>query len=224
MAEASPERRLLLVRRGETACDADGCFAGRADPPLTERGRSQAFAVGHALGRLVEPLLVSSPRTRARATLGIIAERLGRVPAVEDARFDDLDYGDWTGLPHSRVAEHWPTAYELWRRYPDQLSPPSGERVRHARDRVWAACRDFVGKSPVVLIVTHDVCIRMAVCALLDAPLASMHRIRIDLTSITEITFRDTEASLTRMNDVAHLCEGPSGRADGVTRESGEAG
>jgi broad specificity phosphatase PhoE len=196
--------RLLLVRHGETAYNTDGRFRGRADPPLTARGRMQARALGSALAQWVDGSLIASPRVRATATVDLIAQRLGR-PATTDERFDDLDYGQWTGLEPSQVSAQWPTEYELWREAPDRLRLPGGERVSTARDRVWEGCRDLVRASPVVIVVTHDVCIRMATCALLDAPLASLHRFRIDLASITEMVFQDSAFQLARVNDTAHL-------------------
>lgn len=204
-ARPAAPRRLLLVRHGETAYNSEGLFRGRADPPLTERGQRQAAAVGNALASMASPLLVVSPRRRAKATAQAIAARAGVAAVAEDARFDDLDYGDWTGLSPLRVAEQWPTAYAVWQGNPERLELPHGERVGFARDRVWSACQASVERSPLVLVVTHDVCIRMALCALLDAPLAAMHRLRIDLASITELVASSGRWVVRRANDTAHL-------------------
>ncbi len=197
--------RLLLVRHGETAYNTGGRFRGRADPPLTTLGRMQARAVGSALAQLGGgALLISSPRARARKTLDGVAHRLGRAGAV-DERFDDLDYGEWTGVEFSQAEERWPTEYGLWREAPDRLRLPRGERVSAARDRVWDACLDVARATQLVVVVTHDVCIRMATCALLQAPLASMHRLRADLASITEVIFQGPDMQLVRANDTSHL-------------------
>lgn len=41
--------RVVLVRHGETALNAKGVYRGRAEVPLSLRGRAQSKAVGRAL-------------------------------------------------------------------------------------------------------------------------------------------------------------------------------
>src|ERR1700722_10266368 len=67
---------LFLARHGETRANSEHRFSGRRDTPLTEKGLSQAHAVGEILKREVgmRPKLafVSSPLARARATMQIV--------------------------------------------------------------------------------------------------------------------------------------------------------
>jgi len=197
-------REVLLVRHGETPYNAEGRFRGRADPPLTERGRLQAAAVARALARLPVGMLVSSPRLRARQTAEPLAEALGRKVVVDD-RLDDIDYGEWTGLSRDEVGARWPASYGLWLSAPQRLRIPGGESIAAARDRVWGALSELAWGSAPVVAVTHDACIRLAVGALLGAPLVSMHAIRVDLASMTQLAFRDDGTELVRANDASHL-------------------
>lgn len=197
-------RTLILVRHGETSFNAEGRFRGRADPPLTEHGRRQARAAANALAAYAGALLASSPRARARETAEVIAHVLRTSGRVEDP-LDDLDYGEWTGLGRAEVIAQWPAQFALWLEAPERLRVPGGERVTAVRDRVWAAMDELARGPSTVVVVTHDVCIRLAICALLDAPLVSMHALRVDLASFTEFAFGDDSIQLVRVNDTSHL-------------------
>ena len=59
---------VVVIRHGETAWNRDEVFRGRADVPLSERGREQAQRLAGALaGRPIEAVY-SSPLCRARET------------------------------------------------------------------------------------------------------------------------------------------------------------
>src|SRR5436190_15534945 len=65
-----------MVRHGETDWNREDRFQGHSDPPLNDRGRSQARALAQALGGLEAAALYSSPLARAHETAIILAERL----------------------------------------------------------------------------------------------------------------------------------------------------
>ena len=86
--------RLILVRHGQSAYNADGLLQGQADPPLSEAGRREARALAAALPRF-ENVLTSDLR-RATETAALLGypdatarpalardrrRRLGRPPA-----------------------------------------------------------------------------------------------------------------------------------------------
>lgn len=204
MRRGQQPRRLILVRHGETAFNAEGRFRGRADPHLTERGRQQAHSVANVLVAHADATLTLSPRGRARETAGAITQVLRTSGRVDD-RFDDIDYGEWTGLGRAEVVARWSAEFVLWLEAPDRLRIPGGEQVIAVHDRVWAAIGELARDSSTAIVVTHDVCIRMAICALLQAPLLSIHRLRVDLASITEMLFQGPEVQLVRANDTSHL-------------------
>ena len=101
---------IYLTRHGETEWNVARRFQGQQDSPLTERGRSQARAMGDLVRDLIRPgegwRLVSSPLGRAWATADEIARASGL--AVEpDERLAEVSCGDWEGLLREQViAEH----------------------------------------------------------------------------------------------------------------------
>lgn len=86
---------LTLVRHGEPVRGGDA--AQRFDPGLSPRGQEQAARAARFLAGEHHDALYASPLRRARETAGIIAERTGLTPAVEEgiAEFDRL-----TGYAH----------------------------------------------------------------------------------------------------------------------------
>jgi len=95
---------ILLVRHGETEWNVARRLQGRADSPLTERGRRQAAAMGELIGELIAReggegwRLVSSPLGRTVATAQFIAAATGLTPEF-DERIAEVDCGEWEGVP-----------------------------------------------------------------------------------------------------------------------------
>ena len=72
MAEATAAegrgRRLVLVRHGQTAWNAEGRAQGHADVGLDDTGRDQAGAMAPVVAETAPDLLLSSDLARARET------------------------------------------------------------------------------------------------------------------------------------------------------------
>jgi broad specificity phosphatase PhoE len=69
--------RVLVIRHGRTALNADGRLRGHLDPPLDEVGRREAAAVAAVLSEFRIVRILSSPLLRALQTAGAIAEVAG---------------------------------------------------------------------------------------------------------------------------------------------------
>ena len=81
--------RLIFVRHGETAYNAENRLQGQLDIPLNARGREQAPAIGGTLrslvGREIDRLdeaqaFFASPLERARETMEIARDAMGLEP------------------------------------------------------------------------------------------------------------------------------------------------
>jgi len=81
--------RLIFLRHGETAYNAENRLQGQLDIPLNARGREQARALGGALrtlvGREIDRLdeaqaFFASPLERARETMEIARDAMGLAP------------------------------------------------------------------------------------------------------------------------------------------------
>jgi broad specificity phosphatase PhoE len=85
---------MVLVRHGETTPNRQGLLLGRADPPLTDRGRRQADELAVQLGALQPVAVFTSPLARARDTAAPIAAAAGCDAEVDDRLIEALGVGD----------------------------------------------------------------------------------------------------------------------------------
>jgi len=146
--------RFLLARHGQSTWNADGRWQGHADPPLSELGERQAADAAVVLQRPASGIAVdrmwASTLQRARRTAQIIATDLALEVAV-DARLQEVDAGEWTGLTRVEIEANWPGYLAEHRR------PPGFETHEHLAARALEALREIAAASgdATVLVVTH---------------------------------------------------------------------
>jgi broad specificity phosphatase PhoE len=141
--------QLLLVRHGQSEWNALGRWQGRADPPLTELGRQQAFHAATRIGSV--DLICASPLDRALHTARIISEQLGVGPVVVVPDLAERDAGEWQGLTRAEIEQQWPGYLATGRRppgYEDQ-----DELVARAHGALDLIAAEYDGAE--VLVLTH---------------------------------------------------------------------
>jgi probable phosphoglycerate mutase len=143
--------RIVLVRHGQTALNAEGRLRGLADPPLDDTGIAQARATAQALHAFDPSHVLSSPLQRAVRTAAIIAETTGATHTIDPA-FNDRDYGPWTGQVKTDVIRRWGSIDNA----PD-VEPEQSVLVR-ATQALNNLTRDGGGNR--ITVVTHDAVIR----------------------------------------------------------------
>jgi len=193
---------IVLVRHGRTGHNAAGRLLGRLDPPLDGLGERQAAAVATALGDLHEPRVVTSPLIRARATARALQEGLG-APVTVDARWIELDYGEWDGRPLVDVA---PATWQAWRADVG-FRPPGGETLAELGERVRAAMADLAAEAVErdVVVVSHVSPIKAAVAWSLGLGDELSWRLFLAPASISRVKVGAAGPSLHGFNDVAHV-------------------
>jgi broad specificity phosphatase PhoE len=156
-------RRLVLLRHGRTAWNAERRFQGQADPPLDEVGRAQAYQVAALIAALEPDLLVSSDAARAMQTAIPIGELAGLEPRAEP-RLRERSLGHWEGLTRDEVERLYPDEYLDWVAGRD-VSRRGGETREEVARRALAAFEQLPVVATTVL-VTHSAT-AMALCATL---------------------------------------------------------
>ncbi|MBW6526103.1 histidine phosphatase family protein [Sphingomonas sp. RHCKR7] len=141
------------MRHGATA--HDGRLNGRSDVAVTAVGIATCVA---AAAPLRFARVVTSDLARARDCGAAIARR-AEVTVSADARWRELDFGDWDGchpeaLDPDRLAAFWAD--------PDTAAPPGGERWSSLLARVGAALDSLTADT---LVVAHAGAIRAALAA-----------------------------------------------------------
>ena len=162
-------KRLVLLRHGRTAWNAEGRAQGHADVELDDVGHAQAAAVAPWVAALRPALLRSSDLARARQTAAYVEKETG-LTAVLDRRLREFDVGSRSGLTVPEFAERLPDEYAAWAegRHGDV---PSAETPEQVAARAVPACRELLGSvapGQTAVVVGHGACIRVVVAALLD--------------------------------------------------------
>ncbi|MFM9032976.1 MAG: bifunctional RNase H/acid phosphatase [Mycobacterium sp.] len=199
--------RMLLLRHGQTELSRQRRYSGRGNPDLTAVGRRQAEdAARYLASKGGISAVLSSPLSRAHDTAKAAADALGLTVVVDDDLIE-TDFGDWEGLTFLEAAERHPEVHGRWLR-DTGLQAPGGEsfddvadRVRRVRDRLIA---EHGGST--VLVVSHVTPIKTLLRLALDAGASVLHRLHLDLASLSIAEFfPDGGASVRLVNDTSYL-------------------
>jgi broad specificity phosphatase PhoE len=156
---------ILLARHAESVDNAPPArIQGRRDPPLSDRGRSQARALAEAVADEGLAALHTSHMRRARETAELVGARLGLEPRV-DERLAEVDMGDWQGRLRSELMREHPEIWAAWRRADPQVRFPAGESIGELSERVLGALGDVAAGPLPALVVCHGGPIRIALAA-----------------------------------------------------------
>jgi len=161
-------RRLVVLRHGRTAYNAEGRLQGQYDAPLDEVGRAEAAAAGPVVAALGPSRIWSSDLSRAAVTAASVAEVAG-LEVTHDERLRELSFGDTEGLLHSELARVSPEGYAALLRTDYDLVP-GAEPTPEVRARMTAALGELLeltepGETSVA--VSHGAAVRIALGGLL---------------------------------------------------------
>jgi broad specificity phosphatase PhoE len=198
---------LLLVRHGETTWNAERRWQGHHDASLSAVGRAEAQALAARIAADEPGALYSSDLPRARETADEIARRTGLEPTI-DARWREVDVGEWLGLAPGEAESRYPDGYARWLAGGTGWS--QGESYPEMAERGLAAVRDVVsrhaGAEAPVVCVTHGGVIRAIVMHVLGMPPSARRLLATGPTgTITAIDATAAAWRLRSFNDAGHL-------------------
>lgn len=163
--------RLLLIRHGESEVDRLRVHEGRADYPLTARGRAQAQVMSeylrehYAIGRIYH-----SPLRRAVETAQILAGATG-APLIVEQDLMEFDNGLIRGLTFQEADERYPKLS-----VPLHTSVYEQESILMFRYRAEYMLSKLLTENEqgdTVAVVTHGGMIQQMYCAFLKFPMNS---------------------------------------------------
>lgn len=163
--------QIVLIRPGSTSFDEQGRMKGCLDIPLSDEGERQVQTVAAQLaehfaknGTRKLACLYAGPCQSASRTAEIIGEKCS-VKRKTISLFENVDHGLWQGKLIGELKRLQPKLYRQIQDSVDSFSPPGGETVQEALDRV----RDAIGK----LVKRHQ---GETIGLVLPEPLASIVR------------------------------------------------
>jgi len=184
----SPERRLWLVRHGETEGQSSVRFHGSNDVALSDEGRAQIRALAPWLAGVDFARVVHSPLARAAESAAILAEACG-VPArrlAADPRLREISFGACEGLTAEEIAVRFP---EFWRAHQAGATAgfPDGEPRAAFAARVAEAVQELARDDwhGDLLVVGHRGTVRQTLRTLLAVPHGVKDPFGVELGSLT---------------------------------------
>jgi len=199
--------RMMLLRHGQTEFSRQRRYSGRGNPELTDTGRSQAEAAARFLaGNGGIGAVITSPLRRAYDTASAAAKALG-LDVTVDNDLIETDFGAWEGLTFAEARERDPELHGNWLR-DTSLRPPAGESFDDVQDRVVRLRARIITEYPgqTVLVVSHVTPIKTMLRLALDAGTSILHRLHLDLASLSIAEFYpDGNASVRLVNQTSYL-------------------
>jgi broad specificity phosphatase PhoE len=174
---------------------------------LTETGRAQADAAAQYIGAKGGiSAVITSPLERAYDTAARSAKALG-LDVTVDADLIETDFGAWEGLTFGEAAERDPALHRRWLR-DTTVPPPNGESFDSVAERVRRFQARAISEHPgeTVLVVSHVTPIKTMLRLALDAGPGILHRLHLDLASLSIAEFYpDGLASVRLVNETSYL-------------------
>jgi broad specificity phosphatase PhoE len=173
-ADPSPGRgrRVVLVRHGRTAWNAEGRAQGHTDVSLDDTGRRQAEEMAPVVAEFDPALLVTSDLARARETAAFLEKQTG-LTAVEDPRWREYELGERTGLTLAEFGERMGVDHEGWWDVHAHIDAPGAETPDELVARVLPAFEEVLerlGEGETAVVVTHGASLKVALASVLGWP------------------------------------------------------
>jgi broad specificity phosphatase PhoE len=177
--------RLYFIRHGENDFALRGAIAGRQPGVhLNDTGRTQAERLADGLHQEAIERIYCSPLERCLETAHPLARRIGiKIEPVNELL--ELDFGEWTGRLVTQLDK-----CETWHRFNQFRSGtriPGGELMLDTQTRVVNFVQNLCGRMPEsrIALFTHGDVIRSALLYYLGISLDFVHRLKVDMGSVS---------------------------------------
>lgn len=200
--------RLLLVRHGRTAYNAELRFMGQLDIPMDEKGGAQVQAVARRLATETPAAIYSSELLRARDTALAIQSAIASAPPLRvEPRLTEGHFGDWQGRSYPDIRAQDADRLRSWEADRLGVPPPNGEALRDIAQRVQEAYQDICSahRNQTVIIAAHGGSLQVLILLALGLPLEAYWKMDVSNASLSELRVYDEGAVLHLLNDTSHL-------------------
>ncbi|MFZ2172588.1 MAG: acid phosphatase [Rhodococcus sp. (in: high G+C Gram-positive bacteria)] len=182
-SDSPRDRRIVILRHGETDWAREGRHTGRTDVPLTDLGEQQARQLGPAIDALElrDPLVLVSPRRRAQETALLAGLKIHR---TWDA-LAEWDYGIYEGKTLPEIRRDVPD-WTIW------THPcPKGELAEQVHTRCGLVTSVTHSQLPDrdVILVGHGHFSRALIARWIELPLIEGRRFAMVPASYSVLGF-----------------------------------
>lgn len=202
--------RIIAVRHGETAWNADTRIQGQLDIGLNDKGRWQAERVGAALAEEDLQHIYASDLQRAHSTAQAIAAR-AQHPSARSVKLHrglrERKFGTFEGQTYADIEARWPEEARRWRQRDPHFAPGDGETPTQMMERVRNAVHEIAARhvGEHIVLVAHggvlDMLYRLATGQGVQAP----RTWELGNAAINRMLWCEGELTLVGWGDVRHL-------------------
>ena len=201
---------VYLIRHAEAEGNVYRRCHGQYDSLLTPRAYEQLPCLAERFAAVPLDAVYASDLFRARTTAQAVAAPHGLGVETRPA-LREIDMGDWEDIPWAELPRLWRTEYALWRSRPWDATPPHGESVMQAGERMLAEVRALARRHAggQIAVVTHGSAIRGALTLAYGLAPEQMGEVGWgDNTCVAKLELDENGgAAVVYANDASHLPE-----------------
>ena len=192
--------KITFICNGSSIYSEDGRLTDNENyPPLSDRGQEEIEKICEFLKKrgVKNDKIYSSPSIRSTQSAEMISKLFKQdYEVVEDLH--TRKYGSFNGLTFEQIYRDYPDAIVKLVHNPDIATPEDSESITKFIHRIKTLIDEIIEENigNRIIIVTHRDVIKAAVCAALNLPDATLHRIYVKSGSATQISYYDQWASL----------------------------
>ena len=205
--------RILLIRHGETAWNAERRLQGHIDIALNTEGERQADALASALASERIDAIISSDLQRAHQTATAVA-RLHNLSVKTDPALRERCYGGFEGLLYAEIEQRYPAEFAAWQARDVDSAIPDGARRSETFRQFYQRSIDAIlawadiHSGETLAVVAHGGVLECAYRAALDLSLETPRTFKVMNASINRFTVQAGKLVLDSWGEVGHLREG----------------
>ncbi|MCW7539859.1 histidine phosphatase family protein [Aquabacterium sp. A7-Y] len=200
--------RVIAIRHGETAWNADSRIQGHLDIPLNDKGLWQAERLAEALADEHIDAIYSSDLTRAHQTAQAVAATRG-LSIERDAGLRERGFGEFQGQSFREIEARWPEQALRWRRRDPAFGPAGGEALQVFYDRVVTTASRIAARHPGqnIALVAHGGVLDCLYRAATRVDLQAARTWELGNASINRLLYTGEGFMLVGWADTSHLNE-----------------
>ena len=205
------DKRIILVRHGETNWNLEGRFQGQIDIPLNKTGQIQALSAQNFLKDININKAFSSSMSRPKETAEIILKTKSNIKLELKKDLIEISHGLWEGKLESEINENWSDLLKAWKKFPQTVQMPEGETIKEVSSRSIKCFKEIcenLNNKDTALIVAHDAVNKTILCNLLGLKEADIWKVKQGNGGITilDINNDHKESIVVRcLNITSHL-------------------
>jgi len=198
--------RIIAIRHGQTAWNAEMRMQGQLDTALDALGRWQAQQVAAALAHEPIDAIVSSDLARALQTATPLARQCG-VRVVLEPGLRERSFGVFEGFTYADIVRHWPEQAARWRLRDPTFAPDRGESLASFHQRCTDTAQRLAERHAgcAVVWVTHGGVLDCLYRAAVRINLSAARTWQLGNASINRLLYADQGLSMVGWGDTNHL-------------------